>query len=111
MSSGLSNGPIIIQRVTASVLELKLASTQVTVFFSPDLLLEDQGEEIIVTVTGLFIKPERTEEVRNILAKKLALIIKNYFRGAMVECLIIPFDPQQGFATVPHVLLKATQLE
>ncbi len=98
-----------LRSVVASIPELKLTSEQVTVFFPPDLLQEGLGEEIIITVTGLFVRPERTEEIRNILAKKLALIAKLYFPDAMVECLIIPFDPSQGFATFPRVLPEATQ--
>ncbi len=100
-----------LRSVVASIPELKLTSEQVTVFFPPDLLQEGLGEEIIITVTGLFLRPERTEEIRNILAKKIALIAKLYFPDAMIECLIIPFDPSQGFATVPRVLKETAQSE
>ena len=94
-----------LRKTTASIEELKLTEEQVSAFFPADLLQEGLGEEIIFFVFGLLAKPERTSEVRNNLAQKLAATAKVYFPEAMTECFIIPFDPEQGFATIPANLL------
>ena len=39
---------------------LGISSEQVTIFFPTDLLQEGLGEEIIITVEGLFSLPDRT---------------------------------------------------
>ncbi len=84
----------------ALIKELKLTSTrQLTFFFPPDMMALDLGQEIIVTVDGLFVKPERTPEVRNRLAEALGETVKEYFPDAFVEVLVHSFDPAQGFWT------------
>jgi hypothetical protein len=57
------------------------------------------SSEIIVEVTGLFMKPERTNEVRQRLAEAIGTTVKGLFPKAMVECFVYPFDPTQGFWT------------
>jgi len=89
-----------IKHIVASIPELKLEEKDVTVLFPPDLLQEDLGKEIILTVIGLFDKPTRTDKVRKRLADNLMRIVKlKYFNNSLVECLVYPFDPEQGFAT------------
>ena len=63
----------------------------------------NQVFEIIIEVTGLFKKPERTIEVRNRLAERLGKTLKEHFPKAMVECFVFPFDPEQGFWTNPRM--------
>lgn len=74
-----------------------------TVLFPPDMMKFDLGTEIIIEVTGLFIKPERSEEVRNRLAEHLGKTLEEHFPKAMVECFVFPFDPKQGFWTNPRI--------
>jgi len=58
------------------------------------------SSEIIVEVTGLFVKPERTNEVRKRLAEVICITINGLFPKAMVKCFVFPFDPAQGFCTI-----------
>ena len=68
-----------------------------TCLFPPDMMRYGLGEEIIVEVSGLLEKPERTKETRRMLAAMLGLGIKEMFPNAHIECFIYPFDPAQGF--------------
>lgn len=89
-----------IKHTVASIPELGLEKKHVTVLFPPDLLQENLGKEIIIMVVGLFDKPTRTDKVRKRLADNLMRIVKlKYFNNSLVECLVYPFDPEQGFAT------------
>jgi hypothetical protein len=91
-------------KVIESVPELGLkGQNSVTVLFPPDMMRFGLGTEIIIEVTGLFIKPERTPEVRNRLAERLGKTLKEHFPKAMVECFVFPFDPNQGFWTNPRM--------
>lgn len=74
-----------------------------TVLFPPDMMKYGLGTEIIIEVTGLFIKPERNDEVRNRLAERLGMAVKEHFPKAMVECFVFPFDPAQGFWMNPRM--------
>jgi len=81
-----------------SVSELGLMGEKdMTVLFPTDMMKYGLGTEIIVEVTGLFMKSERTNEVRQRLARAIGIIIKGLFPKAMVECFVYPFDPAQGF--------------
>jgi hypothetical protein len=87
-----------------SVSELGLKGQRsMTVLFPPDAMKFGLGTEIIVEVTGLFVKPERTDEVRQRLSKVLGITIEKFFPKAMVECFVQPFDPAQGFWTNAQV--------
>lgn len=90
-----------IVKAVESVPELGLSGqSSMTVLFPPDMMKFGLGSEIIIEVTGLFEKPERTAEVRNRLAERLGGTLKKHFPKAMVECFIFPFDPRsQGFWT------------
>lgn len=106
----LANTPVLrtlvlesIPNALANIKELGLVASQVTVFVPGDLLSEGLGEELIVTVDGLFVRPERTDTVRYNLAKVLAgcltlfaIAAKIEFR--LIEVLIHPFNPSGGYA-------------
>jgi hypothetical protein len=79
--------------------KLKLTRDQITFLFPPDQLKVGAGEEIIVFVDGLFVKPERTDKVRSALAKALGARVKHHFPESLVEVFVRPFDPAQGFWT------------
>jgi hypothetical protein len=87
-----------------SVPELGLKGEKsMTVLFPTDAMKYGLGTEIIVEVTGLFVKPERTDEVRQRLAEEIGTTVKGLFPKAMVECFVFPFDPTQGFWTNPRM--------
>jgi hypothetical protein len=86
--------------VLVGIPELKLSSEQdMTVLFPPDMMTYGLGEEIIIEITGLFKKPERTRFVRHCLAVQLGSTVKKLFTNAKVECLVHPFNPVDGFWT------------
>ncbi len=82
---------------TVCVRELTLGEKDVTVRFLCDLLPNVPGTDIIIEVTGLFEKPERTEEVRGRLAGSLGRQVHIAYPDTKVECLIHPFSREQGF--------------
>lgn len=71
--------------------------SQISIFFPADRMMKDLGAEVIAYVKGLFEKPERTDEVRNKLAKAVGELLHQVFSDAFVECFIESFNPQQGF--------------
>lgn len=76
----------------------------ITCLFPPDMMKYGLGTEIIVEVTGLFDRPERTdianEQVRQLLAERIGKVVKEQFPEAdMVECSVYPFQVSQGFWT------------
>jgi hypothetical protein len=70
-----------------------------TCLFPPDLMKYGLGEEIIIEVTGLFDKPERTDEVRQRLAKSLGENVHVLYPRAKVECTVEVINPAKGFWT------------
>ncbi len=87
-----------------SVPELGLKGERsMTVLFPTDMMEYGLGTDIIVEVTGLFVKSERTDEVRQRLAQAIGTTVKGLFPKAMVECFVFPFDPTQGFWTNPRM--------
>lgn len=85
--------------IVTSVKALGVTKDQVSVFFPPDRLKEGLGEEIIVFLKGLFNLPERTKEVRKVLAKVVVATIRSNFPNTkLIECFVEPFDPDSGFA-------------
>jgi len=73
------------------------------VLFPTDAMKYGLGSEIIVEVTGLFVRPELTDGVRQRLAQALGIVIKKFLPKAMVECFVFPFDPIQGFWMNPRM--------
>lgn len=70
-----------------------------TVFFPPDMMKYGIGSEVVVEVSGLFSKPERTPEVRNRLAEGVGRCVHALYPNAKVECFVTVFEPWQGFWT------------
>ena len=68
-----------------------------TVLFPRDMMSYGLGTEIIVEVTGLFIKPERTQEVRQRFAESLGQTVSKLYPKAKVECMIYSFDRANSF--------------
>jgi len=89
--------------VSVSKLGLK-DQNDMTCLFPPDLMKYGLGEEIIIEVTGLFEKPNRTNEVFRELAKKLGESVHELYPYARVECFIQSFNPMQGFWTSAEIL-------
>ncbi|MEI6842938.1 MAG: DNA-directed RNA polymerase subunit alpha C-terminal domain-containing protein [bacterium] len=73
------------------------AGNSVTVLFPTDMMSYGIGEEIIIEVSGLFKKAERTFSVRNQLAYNLGTAIQEFFPDALIECFIQSFNMDQGF--------------
>ncbi len=91
----------LINTVAYSVEELKLTTSDVSCFYPKDLMSKGLGEEIIIFVDCLTVKPERTEAVRNKLAKAIVDAVIHYFSDAnLVECFIKPFNPEHGFSGI-----------
>jgi len=83
-----------------SVPELGLRDqNDMTCLFPPDRMAYGLGEEIIVEISGLFEKPERTDEVRQRLAGRVGTAVSKLFPGAKVECFVQVHKPSQGFWT------------
>ena len=82
-----------------SVRSLKLCKDDVTVLFPKDMMSDGLGEEVIVEIFGLFEKPERTQEVLQLLAERVGSNVKILYPDAKVECFVYPFKESQGFWT------------
>ncbi|HPT30063.1 MAG TPA: hypothetical protein PK526_03930 [bacterium] len=89
----------LVNTVAHGVKELELKRTDVSCFFPADLMSKGLGEEIVIFVDGLMIKPKRTKEVRDRLAQAISQITLKWFPDVnLIECFIRPFDLEQGFA-------------
>lgn len=70
-----------------------------TCLFPSDMMKYGLGTEIVIEVTGLYEKPERTEEVRQRLAQEIVDVVRGQFPDTdLIECFVNPFNPTQGFA-------------
>lgn len=99
-----------IVRVVKNFRELGVRGEKdMVVLFPTDAMKYGLGSEIIVEVTGLLVKPERTDEVRQRLAQAIGIVIKGLFPKAVVECFVYPFDPTQGFWKSPTRLVSNIQ--
>lgn len=90
-----------IVRAVTSIPELGIKSElDMTVLFPSDLMQYGLGTDIIIMIFGLFDKPERTEEVRRRLARRVGQAISIQYPEAKVECLLAPpFDSKGAFWT------------
>lgn len=88
-----------IVRGVCGVSELGLKDeNDMTTLFPSDLMKYGLGTDIFVEITGPDDKPERTQEVRNHLARKVGGAVREFFPGAKVECCVQPFNhDQSGF--------------
>ncbi|MHB8904418.1 MAG: hypothetical protein ACYC40_04965 [Patescibacteria group bacterium] len=90
----------LIDTVAYAVDELKLQTSDVSVFYPKDWMPKGLGEELIIFVDGLFDKPERTEEVRHKLADAIVETANNFFpKIRLIECFVRPFDLKQGYSS------------
>lgn len=89
-----------IVKAVVSVSELGLrGESDMTCLCPPDLMQYGLGEEIIVEISVLHEKPERTAEVRQRLATKVGWAVQTLYPKAMVECSVATINPVQGFWT------------
>jgi len=83
---------------------LHIAPDEVSVFFPTDLVKEGLGEELICLVEGLFKKPERTLEIRRLMAESIRQILVGFARDCLPQCkkvevIVSRFDQDvDGFA-------------
>lgn len=87
-------------RAVKSVEEIGVRTEkEMTCLFPSDMMKYGLGTAIVIEVTGLYEKPERTEEVRQRLAQELVKAVRGQFSDTdLIECFINPFNPSQGFA-------------
>jgi CRISPR/Cas system-associated endonuclease Cas3-HD len=87
-----------IVRAVLSVPELGLRDEKdMTCLFPPDLMQYGLGDEIIVEISALYEKPERTAEVRQCLATRVGEAVKRLYPQALVECSVATVNPAQGY--------------
>ena len=69
-----------------------------TCLFPPDQMQYGLGSEVIVEVSGLFTKPERTWEVKQLLAEAMGDAVKALYPKAKVEIFVSSFNQNEdGF--------------
>jgi hypothetical protein len=79
-----------------SIEELGLKSEKDMLFlFPPDMMKYGLGEEVLVEITGLFDKPERTPEIKQRLIRAVAEKVSAFFPKAMVECSVQSAKPEE----------------
>lgn len=90
-----------IVRAVVGVEELDVRSEKdITCLFPTDMMEYGLGTEIIVEVTGLYEKPDRTDEVRQRLAERIGQAVQEQFPDTkLIECFVYPFKPSQGVWT------------
>lgn len=81
----------------SGVVELSLKDeNDMTTLFPSDLMKYGLGTDIIVEITGLDDKPERTHDVLKRLAKNTGESVSSFFPDAKVECFVHPFNHNQN---------------
>lgn len=104
-----------LKSVVASNQALNITSDHVTVFIDVDatnglpgvdFLEEIKQDDVVIDVMGLFDKPERTPEIRAGLARSIVEEVRHFIEEVgefavhgIIECLIHPFDPKNGYAS------------
>jgi hypothetical protein len=66
-----------------------------TTLFPADKMRYGLGTDILVEITALADKPERTKNVRDLLARNVGLIVSELFPKAKVESVIYPEDKER----------------
>lgn len=83
--------------IVAAVVSIKKLGLKnendMTCLFPPDQMQYGLGSEIIIEVSGLLVKDERTLAVRQDLAWKLGEAIQGLYPNAKIECFVQTFDP------------------
>jgi hypothetical protein len=86
-----------------SVEALKLDDRrQVTVVFPAELTMnvvtaDTDNLQLVVEISGLLKKRERTQDVRKRLAFTVGQVVQSWYPTAFVECFVESFDSRQGF--------------
>lgn len=89
-----------IVRAVVGVQELGFKDeNDMTCLFPSDMMKYGLGSEIIVEISGLFIKPERSASAIQTLAFQVGCAVSRQFQEAKIECLVYPFDAAYGFWT------------
>jgi len=78
-----------------------ISEDDVSVFFPQDLCPAGLGEEIIISVHGLYDKPERTDEVLRKLATAIAGVGHLWFPQAKIESFVTTQKPSHSCAINP----------
>lgn len=83
-----------IVEAVCSIKVLGLRSQQdMTVLFPPDSMSFGLGSEIVIEITGLFVRHERTLEVHQTLAFRVGKAVQKLFPKAdNIECFVYPFN-------------------
>ncbi|NQV88283.1 MAG: hypothetical protein HQ402_01860 [Parcubacteria group bacterium] len=85
-----------IQTAISEISNLNIKPDQVTVFFPPDRMLKGLGEEIIVTIEGLYESPKRTTRLLRHLAHICGSVVSLNFPSSFVECFVHTINPVAG---------------
>ena len=89
-----------IVKAAVGVHELGIKGEQhMTCLFPPDMMKYGLGSEIVVEISGLFKKPERTPEVIGRLAFHVGVAVSRRFPKAKIECFVYSFNPDRCFWT------------
>jgi hypothetical protein len=93
------HGAIVEAVISVSELGFK-DENDMTCLFPPDLMKYGLGTEIIVEISGLFKKSERTRKVRQQLAKSVGEAVKGLYPSTeKVECFVSSINQLDGFWT------------
>lgn len=87
----------------ASIPEMKITTSQVTVFIPDDLRTRRPRTKLIVFIEGLWMREERTPEVRQRLADAVRDCLEEFVLTFLPECELIEVIPRSqrpgdGFA-------------
>jgi hypothetical protein len=85
-------------KIIAAVLgidELRLKRpSDVTCFFPAERVTDELINPVVVQITGLFEKPERTPMVLDLLATRVGTVVKAACPDTKVEVFIFPYNPK-----------------
>jgi len=104
MPSDVKMGGLLCSLQSSAGCILRIPGNDVSVFFPADLVQEGLGEELVCVVDGLFEKPERTPELREIMASAIkstlvAFATEHLSQCCKVEVIVNRFNQDvDGFA-------------
>jgi phenylpyruvate tautomerase PptA (4-oxalocrotonate tautomerase family) len=93
-----------VRETVTRVLELK--ETDVSVLLPSDLCNKGLGEEIIVSISGLFDQPDRTAELKQRLCEEVAKTVWEFAEAHVPQCervevINLPFNrAKDGFCAL-----------
>ncbi len=101
-----------INEIIVNIKPLKLGEDDISFFFPSDCFPLSLGGELVVEICGLFKKPERTNEVKAELTKKILKAVISFAGENVPDCrkvevFITEIDPDEsGYAIVVFVSPK-----